>query len=198
MTIYETTRNTEALDRLPELPTDVQVPDDISDIHPPTTPKPTVGVRWMRWLAAIVLLGTAGVLTAVLLRNNDTEQVPADYMEVYGTDNPAFVSGAAGAGTVVIAGTPDLMKLYGTDNPAFMAEPTLMDLYGTDNPAFVTEPTLMELYGTDNPVFVTEPTLMDLYGTDNPVFVPVEVEPEPVDTGEYLRQYGTDNPTFEE
>ncbi len=198
MKLFEHPKTEKTLDRLPDLPPGVEVPDDISGLHPPTTVKPPAeGVRWMRWLAAIVVLVTAGVLTAVLLRSNNADQAPVDYMETYGTDNPAFVEGGPGPGTVEIVGTPNLMDQYGTDNPVFVPEPTYMDLYGTDNPVFVPEPTYMDLYGTDNPVFVPEPTYMDQYGTDNPVLVP-EADVEMVDTGQYLRLYGTDNPEFVE
>lgn len=138
MKLFEHQETDKTLDRLPELPPDVQVPDDISGIEPPATKQTTGGVRWMRWLAAIVLLGGAGVLTAVLL-SNDADETPVDYMETYGTDNPVILSEGAEPGTVDIVAGENYMALYGTDNPAFLPEPSSMELYGTDNPVFVTD-----------------------------------------------------------
>jgi len=159
MKLFEHPEKERTLDRLPDLPPDVEVPDDISGLQPPTTLKPTAeGVRWMRWLAAVLLLGVAGVLTAALLRSDNADQTPVDYMQVYGTDNPAFVEGSADPGTVEIV---DYMRLYGTDNPVFVTE--------AEGPVDAGE--YLRLYGTDNPVFTPEPSYMELYGTDNPVFV---------------------------
>jgi len=164
MKLLEHTETEKTLDRLPDLPPGVEVPDDISGLEPPATAKPrTAAVRWMRWLTAIVLLGGAGALAAVLLTGSETtDETPVvDYMTTYGTDNPAFVEGGAGPGTVEIVAPTDYMALYGTDNPTFVPEVTdtvdtgeYMALYGTDNPDFTPEPTYMDLYGTDNPDFV--------------------------------------------
>ena len=180
MKLFEHQETEKTLDRLPDLPPGVEVPDDISGIHPPTTSKPTAGVRWMRWLAAIVLLGGAGVLAAVLLSDSGTDtQTPVDYMEVYGTDNPTFVEGSVGPGTVqIIAPERSYMELYGTDNPVLI--PDAVEFVVVDLPSgqFWIEATVdaeageyMRLYGTDNPVFPPEPSYMDQFGTDNPVFV---------------------------
>ncbi len=198
MKLLEYDKTERTLDQLHEFPPDVEVPDDISGLGPPTTLIPTAGrFGWMRWLAAIVVLGAAGMLAAQFLSSSDTEQVPAeDYMATYGTDNPVIVQEGAVAGTVEIVGTPNFMTTYGTDNPVFVGEAQYMELYGTDNPVFVTETPYMELYGTDNPVFVGEAQFMELYGTDNPVFVPGTVPTYTVDTGEYMELYGTDNPVF--
>ncbi len=87
MKLYEHPKTEETLDRLPELPEGVVVPDDISGLQPPTTLKPAAGaVRWMRWLAAIVVLGAVGVLAAVLLTGSDnaieTAQVDVSYSAI--------------------------------------------------------------------------------------------------------------------
>jgi hypothetical protein len=215
MKLYENPKTEEKIDRLPEMPEGVVVPEDISGVHLPTAPKPTAGgYRWMRWLAAIIVFGAAGVLAAVVFIGGDnateTAQVEADlvaidYMATYGTDNPVFVAAT------------DYMELYGTDNPVFVQATDYMATYGTDNPVFVraTDEFLgtvgtvdtgqyLELYGTDNPVFVQATTAgrvatdnsvfvaandyMGLYGTDNPVFVPAATS---ADTGEFLGTSGT-------
>ena len=163
MKLFERHDTERTLDRLPELPPDVEVPDDISGLRHPTTLRPSGRqVRWIRWVAAIVVLVAAGGVTAMLLSSSDTDVVPAvDYMERYGTDNPVILDEDAVAGTVQIVGTVDYMDVYGTDNPVFVegaaeAEDTgeWMERYGTDNPVFVPEASFMERYGTDNPVFV--------------------------------------------
>jgi hypothetical protein len=160
MKLFEHPEEEKTLDRLPDLPEGLEVPDDISGLHPPTTPQPTTGgVRWMRWLAAVVLLAGAGVLTAVLVRGDNPDPAQVDYLEVYGTDNPTFVEGNA-PGSVEIVATVDYMEVYGTDNPVFV--PAGADVADTGE--------FMRLYGTDNPTFV-EPSYMELYGTDNPTFV---------------------------
>jgi hypothetical protein len=203
MKLFEHPETEKTLDRLPGLPPGVEVPDDISGIEPPTTLKPTAGgIRWMRWLAAIVLLGAAGVVTAVLVRSDDATETPDDYMEAYGTDNPTFVPEAAGPGTVDIVATVDYMELYGTDNPVFVPEAAVADnvnagdymrLYGTDNPVFVPEAAGP---GTVDIVGAVPPSSMELYGTDNPVFVPGASVADNVNAGDYMRLYGTDNPAF--
>jgi hypothetical protein len=149
MKLYEHPKTEEKIDRLPEMPEGVVVPEDISGLHLPTALKPSAGgYRWMRWLAAIIVLGATGILAAVLFTGGDnateTAQVEADlvaidYMELYGTDNPVFVQTTT-ADLVAI----DYMELYGTDNPVFV-QTTTADLVAID---------YMELYGTDNPVFV--------------------------------------------
>jgi hypothetical protein len=167
MKLFEHPENVKTLDRLPDLPEGVEVPDDASGLDTPTAKKPTTGgVRWMRWLTAIVLLlGAAGLITAMVLRgdNADQTQDPVDYMQMYGTDNPAFVEGSSGPGTVeILAPARPFMELYGTDNPVFVPQADVdpvdtgefMRLYGTDNPEFLPEPSPMELYGTDNPTII--------------------------------------------
>jgi len=196
MKLFEHQETDKTLDRLPALPPGVQVPDDISGLEPPTTKRTTGGVRWMRWLTAVVLLGGAGVLTAVLL-SNDADETPVDYLETYGTDNPVILDEAAEPGTVEIVATEDFMALYGTDNPVFIMDAGsyadhIRALYGTGTLVVIPEANglagsytehvmaltgtdpgdYMALYGTDNPVFLPEPTSMELYGTDNPVFIP--------------------------
>ena len=163
MKLFERHDTKETLDRLPEMPPGVEVPDDISGLHPPATEQPTSGgVRWMRWLAAILLLGAAGVVAAVVLTSGD-ETDDVDYMQMYGTDNPTFVEGTAGPGTVeIVAPDSSFFEMYGTDNPVIVP--------GAPGPNFVAED-YMALYGTDNPDFLPEPSYMDLYGTDNPTFV---------------------------
>jgi hypothetical protein len=201
MKLFEHHETDTKLEQLPELPHDVEVPDDISGLRRPTTLKPADGrVRWIRWLAAIVVLGAVGGIAAMLLStSSETEEAPTavDYLEVYGTDNPVILNEDAVAGSTEIVGTIDNMELYGTDNPVFVEEAPLMEQYGTDNPVFVPAIPYMELYGTDNPVFVEEAPLMEQYGTDNPVFVEEAEVTEPVYTGEYFELYGTDNPVFE-
>lgn len=161
MKLFEHQEAEQALDRLPDLPPDVEVPDDISGLGPPETLKTAERVRWMRWLAAIVLLAGAGVLTAVMLQS-DGDETTVDYMETYGTDNPTIVEVGAEPGTVEIVATEDYLAVYGTDNPVFVP--------GADTAIVVAED-YMAVYGTDNPVLLPEPALMELYGTDNPVFI---------------------------
>lgn len=152
MKLFEHEETETTLEQLPELPHDVEVPDDISSIRHPTTPR-TTGVRWIRWLAAVVVVGVIGVLGAMFLFGGETEDaLTMDPMERYGTDNPVIIS--EGAVPAEVAG---FMDLYGTDNPVIISEDAVpvdtMDLYGTDNPSFV-DRTSMERYGTDNPVVV--------------------------------------------
>ncbi len=168
MKLYEHPKTTETLDRLPKLPKGVEVPDDLSGLQPPTTLKPAAGaVRWMRWLAAIVVLGAIGVLAAVLFNGSDnaieTDQV--------GYDRHL----ATMADLTIDPITVDYMATYGTDNPAFViVTPTL----GSDRhlsalanqPASVVDTgQYMELYGTDNPVFVqAAPEVTTAWPTEGP------------------------------
>ena len=78
MKLYDRPMIDKTLDRLPELPEGVEVPDDISGLQPPTTLRPTGGaIRWMRWIAAIIVLGAVGLL-AVLAINSDVEVARSD------------------------------------------------------------------------------------------------------------------------
>lgn len=164
MKLFERHETDKTLDRLPEMPPGLEVPDDISGLEPPTTLRPADGgVRWLRWFVAVLLLGAAGLVTAMVVTITGDEQAPVDYMQMYGTDNPTFVEGSSDARTVVI--TPaqrPYMELYGTDNPVFVPQTEDVD---PDTGEY------MRLYGTDNPEFGPEPSYMDLYGTDNPEFV---------------------------
>ncbi len=165
MKLFERHEAEKTQERLPDLPPGVEVPDDISGIHPPELRTPTTGgVRWMRWLAAFLLLGAAGVVAAVILTSGDDAaetpaQTEADLMEIYGTDNPTFVVGSSGPGIVQIAPAVDYMAEYGTDNPVFV--PGAAEANSTFHGEY------MRLYGTDNPEIVV-PSYMDQFGTDNP------------------------------
>ena len=211
MKLFEHHKAEKTVDRLPELPSGVEVPDDISGLRPPTTLKPTAGgVRWMRWLAAIVVLGAAGVLAALLLTGGD------DATE---TETAQVETGQVATQAEADLGAIDYMATYGTDNPVFLVANDYMATYGTDNPVFVVANDYMELYGTDNPVLVRAATFADsdeflgtfgtvdtgryleLYGTDNPVFVravtaDLVANPIFVAPNDYLELYGTDNPVF--
>ena len=167
MKLFERRHAEETIDRLPELPAGVEVPDDISGLEPPTTlRRPTGGVRWMRWLAAILLLGAAGGVSAAILSGDDAVEAPAeatvDLMIRDGSDNETFVENALPPGTRVIH-TMDYMALYGTDNPVFV--PGAAEANSTFHGEY------MRLYGTDNPSFpVIDP--MFKYGTVNPDLLP--------------------------
>ena len=170
MKLFERHEAEKQHERLPDMPPGVEVPDDISGIEPPATPRPTTGgVRWMRWLAAIVLLAGAGVVAALVLTSGSDgdetpAQTPVDLMQSVGTDNPEFVPGAPGPRSVEIAPAVDFMELYGTDNPTFVV--------GADGPNTAPDPgEWMSLYGTDNPEFVETPP-MQQFGTDNPAHLP--------------------------
>ena len=156
MKLYERPKIEKTLDRLPEMPEGVVVPDDISGLQPPTALKSTAGAyRWMRWLAAIIVLGVAGVLATVLFTGGDdaieiaqveelgsdrhlatladltTDQVATGYMATYGTDNPAFVTAAV----PVLGSDRHLATL--ADLTTDRVATGYMATYGTDNPAFV-------------------------------------------------------------
>ena len=78
MKLYERPKKEETLDRLPEMPEGTVVPDDISGLQPPKELKTTAGAyRWMRWLAAIIVIAAAGALAAVLIRGSDNVTDPA-------------------------------------------------------------------------------------------------------------------------
>jgi hypothetical protein len=172
------------LEQLPELPDDIRVPDDISGLPP--TPRPVDGrVRWIRWLAAIVMVGLVGV--AFFL--TQTEDIfTMDPMEQYGTDNAVVVDADAVPRSVVVTGSDQAIADAAYDQFELTRSANLyedavgvggsvdyLERYGTDNPVIVGGETTpdpvdtMDFYGTDNPVPVDR-TWMDRYGTDNPDF----------------------------
>ena len=67
-------RHPEIHEVLPELPADVTVPDDLSGLTHPDAEgrRPASGVRWMRWVAAMILVAAAAVTLGLLLRSDDT------------------------------------------------------------------------------------------------------------------------------
>ena len=172
------------VEQLPELPEDVRVPDDISGLPP--TPRPVDGrVRWIRWLAAIVMVGLVGVAFFVI---QGEDIFAMDPMEQYGTDNAVVVDADAVPGAVVVTGSVDRIADAAYDqfevNRSTNLYETAVGVGGAVD--------YLERYGTDNPVILggeitPDPVdTMDLYGTDNPV---------PVGRT-WLEQYGTDNPDF--
>jgi len=67
---------THEVTELPELPHDVVVPDDISSLEVPESTEPSQprhGVRWLRWMAAAVLLAAGAIVIGAIVRDGDTE-----------------------------------------------------------------------------------------------------------------------------
>lgn len=146
-------RPRETLDRLPELPHDVVVPDDVSGItHPPARRAVAGGVRWMRWLVALLVLAIGASATTYIVMQDDA----IDYVDrSTGSDRHLVTVGELTTAPV----TMDLMERYGTDNPEF---PMVRDL-GSDRHLTTVRDLrspgidFMEVYGTDNPTFVITP-----------------------------------------
>jgi L-fucose mutarotase/ribose pyranase (RbsD/FucU family) len=67
-------RHPEIHEVLPELPADVTIPDDISGLTHPDTEgrRPASGVRWMRWVAAMIFVAAGAVVLGLLLSSDDT------------------------------------------------------------------------------------------------------------------------------
>lgn len=73
-------RHPEIHEVLPELPADVTIPDDISGLAHPATEgrRPASGVRWMRWVTAMILVAAGAVVLGLLLRSDDTSTPTLD------------------------------------------------------------------------------------------------------------------------
>ena len=66
---------------LPELPDDVEVPDDIRGLTHPEAHRHGAGVRWMRWLAIAIPLMVGAIVLALLVRSDSSDPVvPDDYV----------------------------------------------------------------------------------------------------------------------
>ena len=66
---------------LPRLPDDVTVPDDARELTEPARKggrRPASGIRWMRWIPAVILLVAGAVAAAVFLRSDSTETVVSE------------------------------------------------------------------------------------------------------------------------
>ena len=65
---------------LPELPADVEVPDDIRGLtHAEARPQ-VAGVRWMRWLVIAIPLMIGAIVLAMLVRSDSSDPaVPDDF-----------------------------------------------------------------------------------------------------------------------
>ncbi|MBT8239933.1 MAG: hypothetical protein KJN63_01750 [Acidimicrobiia bacterium] len=118
MKLYDRPNVDEKLDRLPELPEGVEVPDDISGLRPPTTLKSTGGAtRWMRWLAVILVLGAIGLAGVLVVQSYSTTEIDQARVNVTATQHLAQLADLTADPIAV-----DYMELYGTDNPVFVAE----------------------------------------------------------------------------
>ncbi len=66
---------------LPELPTDVTIPDDVSGITHPMRAgggRAASGIRWMRWMPAVLLLVAGAVALGLVLRGDNTDTVASE------------------------------------------------------------------------------------------------------------------------
>lgn len=210
-------RPRETVDRLPELPPDVVVPDDISGLtHPPATRTVGGGIRWFRWLIALFVFAViAAITTVVVTGGEETETVQQQELSHSIYEGPGSRSWTA---------APWLpAPQYGSDRH-FQVIPDLrpqvqvvamsrsMERFGTDNPAFAaTLPDTGEYLGLDQLGVAMAPDagmFTDIYGIDHD---PGFALAPPADTGEFLgldrldgalfttdsmTRYGTDNPTF--
>ena len=75
---------THEVTELPELPHDVTVPDDISGLEVPESiepSRPEHGVRWLRWMAAAVILAAGAIMIGTIVRDGSTEtaDTPSSY-----------------------------------------------------------------------------------------------------------------------
>lgn len=211
-------RPRETLDRLPELPHDVVVPDDISGItHPPAVRAVGGGTRWIRWLIALFVLIVVAAVTTVVVTGGEDTQVVEQPQEI--STSQFEGPGSRSWGAVPWLPAPQ----YGSDRH-FTVIPQLrpddvaqvqpsrsMVRYGTDNPVFAKLPDTGEFLGLDQLLaaeFVDAGRFTDIYGIDHD---PRFALAPPADTGEYLgldrlagalyttdsmALYGTDNPTF--
>jgi hypothetical protein len=196
MKLYDRPRIDREHDELPKLPEGVEVPDDISGFHPPTTLKATGGgIRWMRWLAVILVLGAVGVVAALTIGSDNA----VDQADVNGSDRPPATLENLGAEQTAV----DYMATYGTDNPVFVQT---VPMFGPNEgpgsnslaqarPYAAPSSEYMDLYGTDNPVFVqTVPMFGPNEGPGSNSLAPAR--PYVALTSEYMELYGTDNPVF--
>ena len=201
----------EKLDRLPELPEGMKVPDDISGLEPPATLRASGGAtRWMRWLAAIIVLGALAVGAAILTTDGDgttveqaevssTASQHLEQLEVLGTDGVGATARGHVAQLERLATVPTQAEVYGSDRHLG----TLSEL-GSGRLAYQVDGTAsrhleqlesmaagqvavdyMVTYGTDNPVFITRTPYADtgeFLGIDT-IGVP---QRNLTDTGEFL------------
>jgi hypothetical protein len=61
-------------EQLPEVPADVRIPDDISGLDE-RGGRAASGVRWLRWMAPVVVVVLAVVTVALLIRDRGSDQV---------------------------------------------------------------------------------------------------------------------------
>ncbi len=73
--IMERHTNRDTLDRLPETPADVRIPDDISGLTGGEPARRTRTVRWMYWLVPVVVLAAAALMLGIVLRGGDDTTV---------------------------------------------------------------------------------------------------------------------------
>jgi hypothetical protein len=76
MKLYEHPTTHDTKER-PKLPPGVVVPDDISGLEAPEARQPGHGrqVRWLRWMAVVVLLAVGAVVIGTLVRDDSTTTV---------------------------------------------------------------------------------------------------------------------------
>lgn len=89
----------EAQEVLPDLPKDVTIPDDARGItHPLRTGGgvAATGIRWMRWMPAVLLLVAGAVALGLVLRGDNTDTVARE----------PWITVTAGPGSNSLAPTP--------------------------------------------------------------------------------------------
>ncbi|MBT8239932.1 MAG: hypothetical protein KJN63_01745 [Acidimicrobiia bacterium] len=204
MKLYERPRIDKELDRLPELPEGVEVPDDISGLVPPSTLKATGGgIRWMRWLAVILVLGAIGLAGVLVVQSYSTTEIDQARVDVTARRHLAQLE-QMGADTQM--GATARLHLEGLESlaalPTQAAAARQLDVTASRHLAQLEQMgaeqiavDYMATYGTDNPVLVqTVPMFGPYEGPgSNSLALP---RPEVAPTSEYMDLYGTDNPVF--
>lgn len=105
---------------LPELPTDVTIPDDARGItHPLRTGGGGVaatGIRWMRWIPAVLLLVAGAVALGLVLRGDNTEtQVREPWITITAGPGSNSLAPTAFEGLGVEVITPNYTSVRPTD-----------------------------------------------------------------------------------
>ena len=63
---------------LPEIPDDVEVPDDIRGLAHPEAHRQDAGIPWVRWLVIAIPLTVGAIVLALLVRGDSSDPVVPD------------------------------------------------------------------------------------------------------------------------
>ena len=120
MRVFEQERIHEAPERLPEVPADVKIPDDLSGLEPRRVvdrSRPATPIRWLRWLPLVLLFAFGAIVVGLELTGDTAETIAPSAVPWSEGQGPDSNSLNVPAGTPSVITTPSAGPWSGSDGP---------------------------------------------------------------------------------